>query len=79
MSVSLEALAMADINTVSLDTNFEEWEYRDLSEPPPPHLLVDSDEDQDLKEINIMHKLSTISSSQTIHLQFRPVVKTDTK
>ena len=44
--VSLEALAMASVDYLSFDMDVEEWEHRELDEPPPSHLLADVDEQQ---------------------------------
>ncbi|PON47655.1 hypothetical protein PanWU01x14_242760 [Parasponia andersonii] len=43
-ALSLEALAMADVNHHSFDMDFEEWERREVDQLPPPHLLAGDEE-----------------------------------
>ncbi|EXB29466.1 hypothetical protein L484_022138 [Morus notabilis] len=44
--LSLEALAMADMNHLSFDLDVDEWERRDQMDSPPPHLVAEDEEDQ---------------------------------
>ncbi|KAL5751501.1 hypothetical protein ACOSP7_021708 [Xanthoceras sorbifolium] len=44
MGVSLEALAMADVEYVEWGMDIEEWEHEDSLRPPSPHLLADHDD-----------------------------------
>lgn len=46
-AVSLEALAMADVNHLSFDLDVNEWEHMDRFDSPPPHLLADEDDEQE--------------------------------
>ncbi|XP_062117865.1 uncharacterized protein LOC133831530 [Humulus lupulus] len=46
-AVSLEAMAMADLNHHHFDMDFEEWERRELDQSPPAHLLADDDEEEE--------------------------------
>ncbi|KAJ0082096.1 hypothetical protein Patl1_12411 [Pistacia atlantica] len=39
MCASIEALAMAGVDCLEWDLDFEEWAHQDLK-PPPPHLLL---------------------------------------
>lgn len=45
MLVSLEALAMAGVSGVEYAIDIEEWEREDLEQYPPPHLLVEEEEE----------------------------------
>ena len=45
--VSLEALAMAGANHLSLDVDFDEWERGDQMESPPSHLLADEEQEEE--------------------------------
>ncbi|PON47658.1 hypothetical protein PanWU01x14_242790 [Parasponia andersonii] len=44
-AVSLEALAMADVDHLSFGIDVEEWERRDLEQSPPLHLLAEDEEE----------------------------------
>ncbi|KAJ7945413.1 protein SENSITIVE TO PROTON RHIZOTOXICITY 1-like isoform X1 [Quillaja saponaria] len=45
MTVSLEALAMSGTSYVDCAIDVEEWERVDFEQNPPPHLLVEEEED----------------------------------
>ncbi|GMN33807.1 hypothetical protein TIFTF001_004349 [Ficus carica] len=49
-AVSLEALAMANVNHLSFDLDVDEWEHRDRFDSPPPHLLADEDDEQEQEQ-----------------------------
>ncbi|BFG35491.1 hypothetical protein CerSpe_217650 [Prunus speciosa] len=50
MSVSLEALAMAGTDYLSISMTVEEWERCDL-ELSPPHLLAEDEEEKDERNL----------------------------
>ncbi|KAL6277204.1 hypothetical protein ACE6H2_020805 [Prunus campanulata] len=50
MSVSLEALAMAGTDYLSIAMTLEEWERCDL-ELSPPHLLAEDEEEKDERKL----------------------------
>ncbi|KAG7015382.1 hypothetical protein SDJN02_23017, partial [Cucurbita argyrosperma subsp. argyrosperma] len=47
MSVSLEALAMAGIDSNEWAMDAKEWERDEMVNDVPPHLLVEEDNDND--------------------------------
>ncbi|KAG6600647.1 hypothetical protein SDJN03_05880, partial [Cucurbita argyrosperma subsp. sororia] len=47
MSVSLEALAMAGIDSNERAMDAEEWERNEMEKNIPPHLLADEDNEED--------------------------------
>ncbi|XWS44947.1 hypothetical protein CRYUN_Cryun15aG0093900 [Craigia yunnanensis] len=47
MSVSIEALAMAEVDYMEWSMDIEEWERHD--EVTPPHLLADDEEEEFMK------------------------------
>ncbi|OAY35825.1 uncharacterized protein LOC122725243 [Manihot esculenta] len=68
MRVSLEALAMADMDYVEWGMDVQEWERREEEEDgaPPPHLLAEEDEDEDFPlNLNFPGKLSHVEANQS--------------
>ncbi|CAL0333136.1 unnamed protein product [Lupinus luteus] len=49
MLVSLEALAMAGASNVEFGMDIEEWERKNLEEYPPPHLLAEDEDDENIR------------------------------
>lgn len=45
MSISIEALAMAGADYIECNIDFKEWERWQMTEPPPPHLYADEDDE----------------------------------
>lgn len=50
MSVSLEALAMAGMDSGDWGIDVEEWETQDLDRCPPPYLLAEERDDDETSE-----------------------------
>ena len=75
-AVSLEALAMADVNHLSLGIDVKEWERRDLDQSPPPHLLAedeeevvlnnDKEEENNIDERHLTKKILQVSSQSRV-------------
>ncbi|PON90943.1 hypothetical protein TorRG33x02_133490 [Trema orientale] len=75
-ALSLEALAMADVNYHSFDMDFEEWERREVDQLPPPHLLAEDEEGEvvvlndEEEEENVDHdhqKMKTKKKEKIFH------------